>query len=44
LIRHLNSFCGLHRQPVYAIPIGRDILRNWKVTFNGRMKKIVIED
>jgi hypothetical protein len=31
-------------QPFYAILIGRDILRNWKVTFNGRMKKIVIED
>lgn len=28
----------------YAILIGRDILRNWLVTFNGRLKRVTIAD
>ena len=27
----------------YAILIGRDILRNWVITFNGRSKRLTIE-
>ncbi len=28
----------------YAILIGRDILRNWKITFDGRSKRVTIAD
>ncbi|MBI2678088.1 MAG: retroviral-like aspartic protease family protein [Candidatus Koribacter versatilis] len=28
----------------YACLIGRDILRNWTVTFDGRAKRVTIED
>jgi predicted aspartyl protease len=28
----------------YAILIGRDILRNWKITFDGRSKRVTITD
>ncbi|MGH9529648.1 MAG: retroviral-like aspartic protease family protein [Terriglobales bacterium] len=28
----------------YAILIGRHILRNWSITFNGRSKRVTIED
>jgi len=28
----------------YAILIGRDILRNWKITFDGRDRRIMIDD
>ena len=32
------------KEPNYACLIGRDILRNWKITFNGRSKLVTIED
>lgn len=32
------------KQRSYAILIGRDILRNWVVTFNGRSKRVTIEE
>ncbi len=28
----------------YACLIGRDILRNWSITFDGRSKRVIIED
>jgi hypothetical protein len=28
----------------YAILIGRDILRNWTITFDGRSKRVTITD
>lgn len=28
----------------YACLIGRDILQHWKITFDGRSKKVLIED
>jgi hypothetical protein len=28
----------------YAILIGRDILRNWVITFNGRSKRVTIDE
>jgi hypothetical protein len=28
----------------YAILIGRDILRNWTITFDGRSKRVTIAD
>jgi len=28
----------------YAILIGRDILRNWKIAFDGRSKRVTIDD
>jgi hypothetical protein len=28
----------------YAILIGRDILRNWVITFDGRLKRVTITD
>lgn len=33
-----------NKEPYYAVLIGRDILRNWKVTFDGREKCVTIED
>ena len=32
------------RQPHYACLIGRDILRNWTITFDARSKKVTITD
>lgn len=32
------------RERYYAILIGRDILRNWIITFDGRSKQITITD
>lgn len=32
------------KQQYYACLIGRDILRNWLVTFDGRSKRVTIED
>jgi predicted aspartyl protease len=32
------------KERYYAILIGRDILRNWVITFNGHSKKVAIED
>jgi hypothetical protein len=32
------------KQRYYAILIGRDILRNWVITFNGRAKRVTIEE
>ena len=32
------------RQPHYACLIGRDILRNWTITFDGRSKLVTIID
>jgi hypothetical protein len=32
------------RQPNYACLIGRDILRNWRVTFDGPSKRVIITD
>jgi gag-polyprotein putative aspartyl protease len=31
-------------QPYYACLIGRDILRNWTLTFDGRAKRVTITD
>lgn len=30
------------KQPHYACLIGRDILRNWIITFDGRSKRVII--
>jgi hypothetical protein len=32
------------REPHYAVLIGRDILRNWILTFDGRARRVRIED
>jgi predicted aspartyl protease len=32
------------RERHYAILIGRDILRNWKITFDGRVGRVMIDD
>lgn len=32
------------REPHYACLIGRDILRNWKITFDGPSKRVTITD
>jgi hypothetical protein len=32
------------KQPYYAILIGRDILQNWIITFDGRSKRVTITD
>ena len=32
------------KEPNYACLIGRDILRNWLITFDGRGKRVIIED
>jgi hypothetical protein len=32
------------QEPNYAILIGRDILRNWSITFDGRFKSVTIVD
>lgn len=32
------------KQRNYAILIGRDILQNWRITFDGRKKRVIIED
>ena len=32
------------KEPYYAILIGRDILRNWKITFDGQHRCVTIED
>lgn len=32
------------RERHYACLIGRDILRNWLITFDGRSKRVIIED
>jgi hypothetical protein len=32
------------REPNYACLIGRDILRNWIITFDGRSKRVTISD
>lgn len=32
-----------HREPFYACIIGRDILRNWDIKFDGRAKCVRIE-
>jgi len=31
-------------EPHYAILIGRDILRNWVIAFDGRSKRVTIQD
>ena len=33
-----------HRERHYACLIGRDILRNWRITFDGRLKRVIISD
>jgi predicted aspartyl protease len=33
-----------YKQPNYAILIGRDILRKWKITFDGPSKRVTITD
>ena len=32
------------KQRYYAILIGRDILRNWALTFNGRSRQVTIQE
>lgn len=32
------------KEPFYAILIGRDVLRNWVITFSGRSKRVTIEE
>jgi hypothetical protein len=32
------------KERYYAILIGRDILRNWTLTFDGRQKRVTIAD
>jgi hypothetical protein len=32
------------KEPHYACLIGRDILRNWVITFDGRSKRVTIAD
>jgi hypothetical protein len=32
------------KEPHYACLIGRDILRNWIISFEGRTKRVTIED
>lgn len=32
------------REPSYACLLGRDILRNWNITFDGRSNKVTITD
>ena len=32
------------KERYYAILIGRDILRNWAITFNGRSKRVTIDE
>jgi hypothetical protein len=32
------------KEPYYACLIGRDILRNWKITFDGRSNRVTIAD
>ncbi|MGA9063010.1 MAG: retroviral-like aspartic protease family protein [Terracidiphilus sp.] len=32
------------KERYYAILIGRDILRNWKIAFDGRSRRVTIED
>jgi hypothetical protein len=32
------------KEPYYACLIGRDILRNWKITFDGRYNRVMIAD
>jgi predicted aspartyl protease len=36
--------CDIIREPYFACLIGRDILRNWKITFDGRNKRVTIVD
>jgi len=47
-LRSIDSICVFSgdfiREPRYACLIGRDILRNWRITFDGKSKRIVIED
>ena len=35
---------NFEREKNYSCLIGRDILRNWLITFDGRAKRVVIED
>jgi len=35
---------NFEKEPHYACLIGRDILRNWVVTFDGRSKRVTIID
>ena len=32
------------KEPYYACLIGRDILSNWKITFDGRARRVIISD
>jgi hypothetical protein len=32
------------KEPYYACLIGRDILSNWKITFDGRSRQVIISD
>lgn len=42
LVRILST--EFHQERYYAVLIGRDILRNWRVTADGPAKKITIEE
>jgi hypothetical protein len=36
--------CGEHAGSISACLIGRDVLRNWHITFDGRAKRVTITD
>jgi hypothetical protein len=42
LIRIVSG--DFEREPNHACLIGRDILRNWLISFDGRAKRVTIED
>jgi hypothetical protein len=42
LIRIVSA--DFEREPNYACLIGRDILRNWVISFDGRSKRVTITD
>lgn len=42
LIRIVSA--DFEREPNYACLIGRDILRNWTITFDGRSKRVIVKD
>lgn len=47
-LHSISSICvysgDFIKEPRYACLVGRDILRNWEITFDGRAKRITIAD